>query len=295
MKRKWMLGVGLALVAALAGAASAYGRASIYVASGPGYSAAFKVRAGRVYVLALDARAYCRGTGSHSHEHSKGSFQAFPSPTRMRHTKKGLRGSDKFDAGLWSERAVVRASHHRGAIVGTLAATYNDEETECRTGSYEGDPKLPFKAVRYLPANAVSAGGGSSGRGRGQVFFTNAGSVEVYLRRVRGKVIGIRGAVTQACPIPASVSRPPRVSLFGSAENAPLGGDGTFKRRLHFHGASRHRVRYDERMWMTGTFEAGSVVGRYHRVKTRKRGDRVLRRCETGPLSYRAVRYVPAR
>lgn len=294
MNRKWTFALGVALVAALAGTGSAYGKAALYVASGPGYSAAFKVRAGRAYVLALDARAYCRGTGSHSDEHSRGSFEAFPAPVRMRHTKKGLRGADRVDAGLWSERAVVRGRLRRGAIVGTLAATFNDEETECRTGSHDGDPKIPFRAVRYVPLDASRAGG-RSGRGAGRVYFTNAGSVEVYLRRVKGRVVGIRGAARQACPIPASGTRPPRVSLFGSADNAALDGDGSFKHRLHFHGASRHRGRYDERMWLTGRFEPGAVVGRYHRVKTRKRGDRVVRRCETGPVDYRAIRYVPAR
>jgi hypothetical protein len=295
MKGRSMLVVAVALLGIAAGAGSAYGSASLYVASGPGYSAAFKARAGRVYVMALDARAYCRGTGSHSDEHSKGSFNVFPTPVRMRHTKEGLRGADHLDAGLWSESGVVRGRFHRGAITGTLAAFFNDEETECRTGSYDGDPQIPFKAVRYVPLGSARAGRSSAGRGRGRVYFTNSGSVEVYLRRVGGKLIGLRGAARQVCPIPASASHPPRVPLFFYPENALLGGDGNFKRHDHFHGARRHRFKYDERMWMTGRFEPGAVVGRYHRVKTRKRGDRVLRRCETGPVSYRAIRYVPAR
>lgn len=293
MKGRWMLAAAFALVGATLCAGSAYGSASLYVASGPGYSAAFKVRAGRVYVLALDARAFCRGTGSHSDEHGKGSFKVFRKPVRMRHTKEGLRGRFEIDAGLWREDAVVRARRHRGAITGTLAASFSEEESECRTGSYGGDPQVPFKAVRYVPVGSPRAGNPSAGRGR--VYFTNAGSVEVYLRRVRGKVIGLRGAAQQVCPVPASASHPPRVPLFFYPENALLGGDGNFKQHDHFHGASRHRGRYDERMWITGRFEPGAVVGRYHRVKTRKRGDRVIRRCETGPVSYRAIRYVPAR
>jgi hypothetical protein len=292
MKRKWMLAMAVVLAATLAGVPSAHGRASIYVASGPGYSAAFKVRAGRAYVLALDARAYCRGTGSHSGEHNRGWFNVFSTPTRMRPSREGLRGVENVEAPLWSERAVVRAHLRRGAVVGTFAVTYDSEETECRSGSYAKSPKVPFKAVRYLPAGAPGAGRRSD-RGVGQVYFTNAGSVEVFLRRVKGRVVGIRGAVKQWCPVPGSES--PRVPLFGLPEAAPLGGNGDFKRREHFHGASRNGRRYDERMWLTGRVQPGAVVSSYHRVKTRKRGDRIVRRCEAGPVSYRAIRYVRAR
>jgi hypothetical protein len=295
-KRKFILALALALVMALAGVGPAHAKASIYVGAGHGYFVAFEIQNGHPYVLALTDTTYCHGTGAHRAEHvgvhPSGMFAA---PARMRKTREGFRGTDEVEFPLWREHAVVQAKFRgRRAIVGTFTMAYEERETECRTGGYGGDPKVSFTARKYIPVGS-HVGRSRALLGEAGVYFSHAGFVETLIRWSHG-VLEIRGAVRQRCRIPASETDPPTVPLLSGGIDAVLLGDhGGFRAQRHYHGGGRRRGIHDERISMTGRFKPDLLTGRYFRVKVRKRVGRVIRRCETGPVRFRAKRYVRAR
>ena len=291
-----MLLAALALTAVVA-VAPAQASASVYVGTGPGYFLAFEIRNGHPYVLALTARTYCRGTGAHRSEHlGSGPAGMFASPARMSKTGEGYRGFDETYYPLWREHAVIEADvRHRRAIVGNFVMAYEDAESECWTGGYRGDFKVAFRARKYIPISSPRARSLVARGGGGGIYFAKTEALETLIRRLPDKSLEVRGEVGQRCPTPAAETDPPRVPMFsGLIAAAPLGNHGGFRKNWHFYGAGRHRATYNERMSMTGRVKPAVLVGRYHRVKVRKRGERVIRRCETG-ARFRAKRYVRAR
>lgn len=290
-----MLAVGIALVAAFA-AAPAQAKTSIYVGVGPEYFAAFKIEDGRPYVLAVDAHIYCRGTGTHSDQREgEGTAERFPAPVRMRPTPEGLRGVDELRGRLETESVVVRARIRRGRVVGTIVATHGGYEFRCKTGGYFGDREIPFEAVRYVPVGSPRASHYGDRSAAGRIYFTHAGPLEVFLHRLGPRVVDIRGAARQRCPLPASESHPPRVPLFSLIAGGEIGDRGGFREHWHQYGPARRHATFNESITLTGKLKNKFAVGSYSRVKVKKRGERIIRRCETGPVSYRAVRYVPVR
>lgn len=294
MKRKWMLMLAVAL--ACFAPTPAQASTSIYVGADDDYFVAFKVEDGHPYVLAVDAHIYCRGTGSHSDEDAgQGTAERFPAPVRMRPTPEGFRGVDEHEGPYKSERAVVRGRIQQGIFVGTIVATHSGYEFRCQSGSSHGDPQIPFEAVRYVRAAAAAdARGQENGSAAGDIYFTHEERVEVFLHRL-GLWVDVRGAARQRCSIPASAAHPPPAPLFELITGPRIGDGGRFREHWHEYGPARKHMTYDERITLTGTVGPRAAVGSYSRIKVKRKGARITRRCETDPVRYEALRYVPAR
>lgn len=296
MKWKLMLiPLAMALVAAMAGA-PAQASTSIYVGAGHGYFAAFKVEDGHPFVLGLDVRSYCRGTGAHSDE-NEGQLilERFTAPVPMAPTREGLWAEDETYRYYRSERAVVRARFQRGEVGGTLVGAYDEKNFQCQSGRYRGSPKVRFRAIRYVRVGSARARRPSGSPRVGGIYYTRAGGIEVLLRRTSPSEVEVRGAVGQRCTVPASESNPPRVPIFPYISDPTIWDRGGFRERFHEYGPGRGHTTFGERATLTGRLETKFAVGRYLRVKAKKRGDRIVRRCETKPVHYRAIRYLPAR
>jgi hypothetical protein len=295
MKRKWMLAAMAVPVAVALAAAPAQAGTALYVSGGHGNNVVFKVEDGRPYVLAVDARSYCRGTGAHSDERqAEFTLERFRGPVRMRQTPEGLRAADLTYTYYRNESAIVRARFHRGAIVGTFVARYDEKDFQCQSRSYFGSPKVRFKAVRYVRVGAAAARNPGGHTRAGGIYFTNAGSIEVLLRRVSPKAVEVRGATAQRCALPASEWHPPRVPLFAELADTIIGDRDRFRDHSHRFGPARKHTTFDERATVSRRLRARFATGRYWRVKVKKRDERIVRRCKTASVRFRAVRYVPA-
>ncbi|HET7507165.1 MAG TPA: hypothetical protein VFJ53_02290 [Solirubrobacterales bacterium] len=295
MKRKLILAV-VTTVAAASVAAPAQASTAIYVGAGDGYFAAFKVEDGHPSVLAVDAHIYCLGTGSHSDEDAgQGTAERFPAPVRLRPTAEGLRGFDELRGPYETESAMVRARIRRGRFVGTIVATHGGPGFRCQSGSYRGDPEIPFEAARYVRAGAPNARRRKGDRATGAIYFAHMKRVEVFLRRRGPRYVDVRGAARQRCTIPAGAAHLPRVPLFERITGPRIGNGGRFREHWHDYGPARKHMTYDERITLTGAMGPRATIGSYSRIKVKKRGRRIARRCETDPVRYKAFRYVPAR
>jgi hypothetical protein len=295
MKRKWMLAAMVVPVAAALAAAPAQASTSLYVSGGHGNNVVFKVEDGHPYVLAVDARNYCRGTGAHSDERQAVfTLERFRGPVWMRQTPEGLRAADVTYAYYRSESAVVRARFHRGAIVGTFVARYEEKDFQCQSRNYFGSPKVRFKAVRYVRVGAAAAHNPGNRTRAGGIYFTNAGPIEVLLRRVSPEAVEVRGATAQRCTLRASEPHPPRVALFAEVADPIIGDRDRFREHSHGYGPARKHTTFDERATVAGSLRTRFAIGRYWRVKVKKRDARTVRRCETASVRFRAARYVPA-
>lgn len=287
----------LVMAAALFGAGTAKARPPLYIASSHGYSAAFKVEHGHPYVIALDALMYCRATGSHPIGQVRPStLEMFPKPVWMEPTREGFRGEDEEGPAISPTRAVVTARFNHGTIVGYFRMVrYVEPGAICHTGGRDGSPKVRFKAVRYLPVGASGERGPPAARPARAVYFTSAERVEVYLRRFGRQIVQIRGAASQRCSLPASESQPPRVPLFSLVTSAVIGEGGGFQEHWRQYGLGRKHTTYVETEVLTGRIRSRVVSGRYLRIKAKKRDGTLVRRCETDPVRFRAVRYVRVR
>lgn len=282
----------LVVLALMAPAAAADAETpQIYARSGPDYTVAFKVEAGRTSVLALNAPIYC--TFGHPPEQFPGTMYMFQGPTVMREGANGLEAGLRPGAG-GGPSSYVRAKLVGERLAGTFALDDNEGSADCQTSDFlPAPPAVKFEAGRYEPA-----GGGatkSPGKEEVPIYYGSEGGVEVLLETTPESV-DFRGAAPARCPVGGKKPAGGRVPLFGDivgAKHSKLAG--TFQLRHRRQGKIGHEA-WSESRSVTGTIEDEAISGTYTRTTTIHPPDgSAPRRCTIGALPFRATRYLPAK
>lgn len=289
MNRKIQMILAMALIAALSCAASARAETSIYLGDAKEYSVAFKAEGAELYVMQFAGTTDCYYTEPHE-DVGSGGFSAFPAPKLMREGPRGFTAEESFSISMWGgARALIRAELGDDMVTGDFSYDESEESFHCDTG-FSPDP---FQALRYQPMGAMGAAEPAAGEKR--LYYGSEGAIEVFIRKVGGEVAGIRGAFVPPCPLGGGKATPARHALFGRPTFAKLGEKEGFRRRVVHQGRTRAGAGYKKTISLTGRVEEGAVTGSYRRVRTVKRAGKQRQRCVTGPLTFRAVRYLPAR
>jgi hypothetical protein len=263
----------------------------LYVGSGNGYLIVFKVEAGRTYVLGLDTTVYC--VSLEPWEPSKPTLNAFfPEPKVMKERPDGLVATEEGGDVFSSRGLTVHAAFDGDKLVGSFVYAVSEFSYHCQTAGYYGTrPEVPFQAVRYEPVDG-SAPVPPLVNGTPAVYYGTEGPLETYFS-VFPKEFGMRGTVLSGCL--AGVKKRPtrRGPISSELQIASFGDDGTFRDRLHSlgpHGITAIK----EAIGIAGIVGGETITGTYFdRIVTRL-GKKRKRICHTGPLPFRAQRYLPA-
>lgn len=267
------------MATALLGATSAQAETTLYVGDTDEYAITFKAEGDRLYVVELAADTECFFTEPREGV-GPGGFSAYAQPYLMEREGEGFSQGIPGGLGeLWAEPAGdgFAGRYYLHQIV--------EEGFHCETA-----PDRTFRAVRYLPFG----GGGAPAGGERPVYYGKDESTETFLRVIGDEVGGIRGTFVPQCRIGRARKIAPSHALFADPSDfTELGEGGSFE-EVEFAGGRIHgKTRFKERISVSGTVAEDAVTGSYLRVRTVKPPHRAKRRCVTGPLPFRAVRYLP--
>jgi hypothetical protein len=270
----------LVAVAVLLTAGSARAETTLYVGDTEDYAVAFKAEGGQLYVVELAAKTQCFFTEPRE-DVGPGGFSAFAAPTLMSSSPEGL------IVGIPDGIGRLRAESNGDEISGDF--NYHvivDEGFHCDAGY----PDRTFQAVRYLPFGS----GEAPASGERPVYYGSDESTEIFLRVIGNEAGGIRGTFVPRCRIGRGEKISARHTLFDRPSDfTELGEDGSLEEVVFEGGRIHRKTRYRERISFTGAVAEDAVTGAYLRVRTVKPPHRAKRRCVTGPLPFRAVRYLP--
>jgi hypothetical protein len=283
MKRKLILVVAVALVAALVGTGSAVAM-TLYAGDTEKYSVAFKAEGTKRYAMQFAGRTHCYYTEPPS-DIGGGGFSAFPAPKLMRDGRRGFVAHEFVGDGYSLEESTIQADFSSEGVTGRFSYYYSEGTFHCDTGSYE----KPFEARRYQPMGSADAAAPT--RGEKRVYYGKKGNDEIFLRMSGAEIGGIRGTFVPRCPLGKGREIPDQHALFPRPASAKV-DNGSFRRRVVRGGRTRSGTGYKETIALTGRVQRDAVTGTYIRVRTTKPGEE---RCVTGPVPFRAVRYLPAR
>jgi hypothetical protein len=276
----------VAVLALLAPAQAATAAPQVYVGGDPDYTIAFKVEDARVSVLALDAPIYC--SLIEPREQVPGTMSMFQGPTLLHEGRHGLEAPLRPNGGPSS---YIDAAFHGGVLTGTFALDVTEELAHCQTVGFTATrPAVPFEAVRYEPV-----GSGATlppAKGEIPIYYGSEGGTEVLLENARDQV-EVRGAAPAGCPIAGRQSAGGRAPLFGDVTDAARGNDGSFLRTVRAKGKIGGRS-WSESRSISGVVGDEEIAGFYRRTTTIRPAKGSPRRCTTGSLPFRAVRYLPA-
>jgi hypothetical protein len=277
----------------------------LYVGSGPGWSIAFKVEGAKVSIIGLDATVYCEKFIP-QRKMAPAVWKFFPTPALMRGEDDGLTGSEGSGTPKSEWRMQVDATVAGEEIRGSFEYLQTGEPGWCQTVDYpaSGNPaEVPFEAVRYELAH----GAPPSASVDRAVYYGSRGPLETFFT-VSGSHLALRGTVGSGCLLRTAKRGPGRRPLdpnLLSAFKAPIPIlSGILKPSLSSDGTSfREKLRtppawaYDgfgEAIRVAGSVSDEAITGTYYRrfhTYFPKPGKRV---CQTGPLPFRAQRYLPA-
>jgi hypothetical protein len=204
-----------------------------------------------------------------------GFFDVIAAPTLLRGDSRGL----DFEVRLQAEVA-------GDSVIGEFSYSASELSYHCDTGF---EPK-PFQVSRYEPAG----GGAAPVSGERPVYYGSEASAEVFLRANDEAAYGIRGTFVPQCRVGREKEIRARHALFSAPASAELSADGRFEKEDVVAGTTRSGVPYREIISLTGSVDQGAAAGAYSRVRVVKPRRKPPRRCVTGPLPFRAVRYLPA-
>jgi hypothetical protein len=270
----------LVAIVMLLAAGLAQAETTLYVGDTKEYAIAFKAEDSQPYIVELAAKTQCFFTEPRE-DLGPGGFSAFAAPTLMRSGPEGLTAAIPDGIGQ------VRAEQAGDEIVGD----FNNHQIfeggfHCDAGSDK-----TFRAARYLPFGS----GGAPASGERPVYYGNEESTETFLRVIGGEVEGIRGTFVPQCRIGRAKRIPASHTLFdGPSDFTKLDEGGSFKEVVFKGGRMHGETPYKERISFTGSVAEDAVTGTYLRVRTVKPQRKAKRRCVTGPIPFRAVRYLPA-
>jgi len=264
----------------------------LYVGAGDGYSVALKVEGAKTYVLGLDATVYCSETEPQSV--TKPSLQGFfAAATPMREGKKGGLTASQGDGGFFgSNVATVNAVPEGGKLVGHFKYVFSVLSSHCQTGGYFGNrPEVPFEAVPYAPVDRLTppppfADAASA------VYYGTEGALETFFT-VFKSVFGLRGTVASACLATARKPPPRRGPLASEVLIAKLAAGGAFHQKLKSLGPGGLAAIH-EAVTLSGAVGDASITGTYFDRIGTQLGKNRKRVCNTGPLPFSAVRYLPS-
>ena len=264
----------------------------LYVATGDGYSVAFKVEGAKTYVLGLDATVYCSETEPQSLG-KPGLRGFFSTPTPMREGATGALTASADSGGQFgSRRAVVDAVPESGKLVGHFEYVFSELSSHCQTAGYFGTrPEVAFEAVPYVPVDGSTTPPPVSGTPVA-VYYGAEGPLETFFTVFRS-AFGLRGTVASGCQ-PSTRRHPPRRGPLASGVLiAQFAEDGALHRKLRSLGPGGLTAIH-EAVTLTGAVGDASIVGTYFKrigIRPEKGPKRV---CHTGPLPFSAVRYLPS-
>ncbi len=271
----------LIAIAMLLTVGSAQAESTLYVGDTKEYAIAFKSEEARLYVIELAGTTNCYFSEPHE-DLGPGGFSVFPAPKLMRGRSEGL-----FAEEIGGGYARVHAQLEGDAVSGDYSYDESEESFHCNTGF---TPK-PFQASRYVPVGS----GGAPMSGERPVYYGSDASTEVFLRVIDNQAGGIRGTFVPRCRVARSRKVPARRALFGDPSAfTKLGADGSFETKDVEEGWARSGAHYKEKISLTGSVTEDGVTGAYLRIRRTKPRGKPVRRCVTGPLPFRAVRYLPA-
>jgi hypothetical protein len=280
MNGKWMLAVAWAVLAFALTASAKAASPTLYVGDTREYASAFKAEGENLYVIELAGPTECYYTEPHV-DIGPGFFNVFAAPTLLRSDSEGLHA---YDYGAGTTR--VRAELAGDAVTGDFLYSESELSYHCDTGFV---PK-PFQASRYEPA----ASGGAPVSGERPVYYGSEAATEVFLRAGEKEAFGIRGTFVPRCRVGKGKTIRARHALFDAPVFAKLSADRSFEKEDVEEGTTRSGVPYREKVSLAGSVDQGAAVGTYLRVRVIKPRRKPARRCVTGPLPFRAVRYLPA-
>jgi hypothetical protein len=270
-----LIAIGMVLAAG-----SAQAETTLYVGDTKEYAIAFKSEEARLYVVELAGTTNCYYTEPYEALGTNG-FSAFAAPTLMSSEGEGLRA---YGSGGGSSR--VRGKLEGDVVRGDFEYSESELSYHCDTGFA---PK-PFEAPRYEPVG----NGGVPVSGERPVYYGSGASTEVFLRVINGQAGGIRGTFVSSCRVARSTKVPTRRTLFdGPSDFTKLGEGGSFETKDVEEGWTRSGAHYKEKISLTGSVTEDAVTGAYLRIRRTKPKEKPVRRCVTGPLPFRAVRYLP--
>jgi hypothetical protein len=284
MNRKWMLAIAVALGLALFGAGSAASR-TLYVGDTEKYSVALKTEGGQLYAMELAGRSHCYYTEPEENI-GAGGFSLFPAPKLMREKRRGFVAGESFGDGFGRAEGHLLANLSGGKVTGRYYYDESEESFHCDTGFQE----RPFEAGPFVPIGNPKAA--APARGEKRTYYGSPGFVEIFLRTTAKQVAGIRGTFVRSCPVGRRKHRALKLPLFRAPAFAKRDKKGNFDRRVVHRGRMRSGARFKEAISIEGRVERERVTGKYLRVRTTEPDGQ---RCFTGPIPFRAARYLPAR
>lgn len=274
MKRKWLLATVTAALVVMLSASASVAAPTLYVGDTNEYAVAFKAEEAQLYVIGVAGKTHCYYTEPHE-DIGASFFSVVTAPVLMGSDARGL------DFGVR-----LRAELAGDAVVGEFSYSESELSYHCDTGF---EPK-PFRASRYEPAG----GGAAPVSGERPVYYGNEASTEVFLRASEKAAFGIRGTFVPRCRVGDGKTIPARHALFGEPVDAKLSEDRNFEQRSVEEWVTRSGTRHRETILLAGSVAGDVAVGTYRRVRTTRPRGKPPRRCVTGPLPFRAVRYLPA-
>ncbi|HSS33547.1 MAG TPA: hypothetical protein VLL27_09735 [Solirubrobacterales bacterium] len=280
-------GMAALLLLVAGGAVATAASPTVYVGDAKQYSVAFKAEEGQVYVLELAGSADCYYTEPHE-DVGQQAFSVFPAPTLMHQGPKALTAEESGGSLFGGWYSTIRANLSGDQVTGTYSYDESEESFHCDTGFSE----TPFAATRYEPAGAPGAAPPKAGETR--VYYGSEEPIEAFLR-ADGKVVGgIRGTFVSQCPVGRRQPAGGRYALFAHPAFAKRGDKSGFRRHVESSGRTHSGVQFRESISIAGRVEDGAISGTYTRVRTSKPKKGQAQRCATGPLGFRATRYLPA-
>jgi hypothetical protein len=284
MNRKWMLAIAVALGVALIGTGSAASR-TLYVGDTAKYSIAVKTEGSELYAMELAGRSHCYYTEPEENI-GAGGFSLFPAPKLMREGRRGFVAGESFGDGFGRAEGHLLATLSGGRVTGRYYFDESEESFHCDTGFQE----RPFEAERFVPIGSPQAA--APARREKRTYYGSPGLTEIFLRTTATQVAGIRGTFVHSCPVGRRKHRPLNLPLFRAPALAKRDEEGNFRRRVVHRGRMRSGARFKEAISIEGRVEREKVTGTYLRVRTDEPSGR---RCFTGPIHFRAERYLPVR
>jgi hypothetical protein len=267
------------LATTLSGVASAGAETTLYVGDTDDYAITFKAEGDQLYVVELAADTECFFTEPREGV-GPGGFSAYAQPYLMDREGEGF--SQGIPGGLGGLSAEPAGDGFAGRY---YLHQIVEEGFHCETA-----PDSTFQAVRYLPFG----GGGAPAGGERPVYYGKDESTETFMRVIGDEVGGIRGTFVPQCRIGRARKIAPSHALFaGPSDFTKLGEGGSFEEVAFAGGRIHGKTRFKEKISVSGTVAEDAVTGAYLRVRTVKPPHKAKRRCVTGPLPFRAVRYLP--
>jgi hypothetical protein len=270
----------------LNGAALASAAPTVYLGDGKGYSIAFKSEPSGNYVLEFAGTDRCYYTEPHE-DLGPAAFSSFPAPTLMKEAPKAFVAEASVGIGPYGGAdSLVRATFGADAVTGTYNFDESEESFHCDTGFGQ----LPFEARRYAP---IGTPGAAPKSGERAVWYEAEGPTQIFMRKNRNYLTGIRGSFAPLCPVGGESTIPASAPLFAEPGYVKRAKNGWFHRKVETSGGIQGGGSWSESTTINAWREEAAVTGSYTRVRTTEGNGLAPQRCVT-ELPFDAVRYVPA-